>query len=78
MKVPKKLAILGFNLCASVFIGLCVYGLLLHFEEGMERGGSILSSVLSALIILGAIAGIGYFGNQWDRRNTEEARDKSR
>ena len=32
MKVPKKLAIFGFNLCASIFLGFCVYGLLIYIR----------------------------------------------
>lgn len=76
-RIPKKLAILGFNLCASIFIGFCVYGLLMYFETDAPRpGGSILSSLLFAACIFACIAGIGYFGAQWDRRNAEEARNR--
>jgi hypothetical protein len=72
VRVPKKLAIFGFNLCASIFIGLCVYGLLIHSEGGKRPPGGILSSLLFAVVAVGCIAGIGYFGSQWDRRNAEE------
>ncbi|NNF83761.1 MAG: hypothetical protein HKM29_01230, partial [Deltaproteobacteria bacterium] len=48
MRVPKKLAIFGFNLSASVFLGLCVYGLLLYSKEGSPPAGSLLSSALYA------------------------------
>ena len=74
MRVPKKLAIFGFNLSASIFIGLCVYGLLLYSKEGSPPAGSLLSSALYALAAVGCIVGICYFGRQWDLRNAEEAR----
>ena len=73
MRVPKKLAIFGFNLCASIFIGLCVYGLMIYSKEGKPPPGSLLSSALYALAALGCIIGICYFGRQWDIRNAEEA-----
>ena len=74
MRVPKKLAIFGFNLCASIFIGLCVYGLMIYSKKGKPPPGSLLSSALYALAALGCIVGICYFGRQWDMRNAEEAR----
>jgi hypothetical protein len=73
MRVPKKLAIFGFNLSASIFLGLCVYGLLIYSKEGKPPAGSLLSSALFALAAIGCIVGIGYFGRQWDMRNAEEA-----
>jgi len=73
VRVPKKLAIFGFNLCASIFLGLCVYGLLLYTKEGKVPTGSLLSSALFALVTIGCIVGICYFGRQWDMRNAEEA-----
>jgi hypothetical protein len=72
VRVPKKLAIFGFNLCASIFIGLCVYGLLLYSKEGKPPAGSLLSSALYALAAVGCIVGICFFGRQWDMRNAEE------
>ena len=78
MRVPKKLAIVGFNLCASIFVGLCVYGLLIYSEGAKRPGGGILSSILFGAITLGCIAGICFFGTQWDRRNVEESRDANR
>ena len=72
MRVSKKLAIFGFNLCASIFVGLCVYGLLIHTEGGTKPPGGILSSLFFGAVTVGCIAGIGYFGSQWDRRNAEE------
>ncbi|MGA7105769.1 MAG: hypothetical protein WBX49_10535 [Candidatus Deferrimicrobiaceae bacterium] len=74
MQVPRKLAIFGFNLCASIFLGLCVYGLLIYSKEGKSPTGSLLSSALFALAAIGCIVGICYFGRQWDMRNAEEAR----
>jgi len=73
VRVPKKLAIFGFNLSASIFLGLCVYGLLIYSKEGKPPAGSLLSSALYALAAIGCIVGIGYFGRQWDMRNAEEA-----
>jgi hypothetical protein len=73
VRVPKKLAIFGFNLCASIFIGLCVYGLMIYSKDNPPPG-SLLSSVLYALAAIGCIVGICYFGRQWDMRNAEEAR----
>lgn len=77
MRIPKKLAILGFNVCASIFLGFCVYGLLLYYEDGGPRlEASVLASALFGACILACIAGIGYFGAEWDRRNAEEARGR--
>ena len=73
MRVPKKLAIFGFHLCASIFIGLCAYGLLIYFGGGTQPPGGILSSLLFGVVTVGCIAGIGYFGSQWDKRNAEES-----
>jgi hypothetical protein len=78
VRVPKKLAIFGFNFCASIFIGLCVYGLLLYTEGGKRPPGGILSALVFGLVTVGCIAGIGYFGSQWDRRNAEEAGNAER
>jgi hypothetical protein len=73
VQVPKKLAIFGFNLCASIFLGFCVYGLLIYAEGGKGTSGGVLSSLLYGLCIVACIVGICYFGAQWDRRNAEEA-----
>lgn len=73
MRVPKKLAIFGFNLSASIFLGLCVYGLLIYSKQGSPPASSLLSSALFALAAVGCIVGICYFGRQWDMRNAEEA-----
>jgi len=75
VKVPKKLAIFGFNLCASIFLGFCVYGLLIYIEGEGRRQFSTLLWSLCALGIVGCIVGICYFGSQWDMRNAEEARE---
>lgn len=78
MRVSKKLAITGFNLCASIFLGLCVYGLLMYSEDGNHSPGVILSSILFGALTLGCIGGICFFGAQWDRRNAEGSRDAMR
>ncbi len=71
----KKWVIFGFNVCASVFLGLCVYGILIYFESGAPRSPSLAVSALCAALAVGAIAGIGYFGRQWDLHNAREARE---
>ena len=76
MRVPKKLAIFGFNLCASVFLGLCVYGLLIYSEGAKRPPGTLLMWLLFAAGVVGCIVGICFFGSQWDRRNAEEAAEK--
>jgi hypothetical protein len=73
VRVPKKLAIFGFNLCSSIFLGFCVYGLLIYSKGGKRPSGGVLSSVFYGLCIVGCIVGICYFGAQWDKRNAEEA-----
>lgn len=74
MKIPKRLAIFGFNLCASIFIGFCVYGLLVYIEGESRRQFSTTVWGLFALGVIGCIVGICFFGSQWDMRNAEEAR----
>ena len=73
MRVPRKLAIAGFNVCASIFVGLCVYGLLLYSEGGKHPASGIHSSFLFGALTAACIAGICFFGSQWDRRNAEDA-----
>lgn len=77
MRVPKKAAIFGFNLCASVFLGLCVYGLLSYAEGAKRPPGTLLMWVFFALGVIGCIVGICYFGSEWDRRNAEEAKTRN-
>lgn len=74
MKIPKRLAIFGFNLCASIFIGLCVYGLLVYIEGDRPRQFSTSVWGLFAVGVIACIVGICFFGAQWDMRNAEEAR----
>ena len=74
MKVPKRLAIFGFNLSASIFLGFCVYGLLVYIEGNTPRQISTSMWALVALGVVGCIVGICFFGAQWDMRNSEEAR----
>jgi len=76
VRVPKKAAIFGFNLCASVFLGLCVYGLLIYSEGAKRPPNTLLMWLLIASGVIGCIVGIGFFGSQWDRRNAEEAAEK--
>lgn len=77
MRVPKRLAIFGFNLCASIFVGFCVYGLLIYLDGESKRQFSTTAWSLMALGVIGCIAGIGFFGAQWDMRNAEEKREST-
>jgi len=74
VRVPKSLAIVGFNLCASIFVGFCVYGLLIQLDGESKRQFSTTVWSLMALGVIGCIAGICFFGAQWDMRNVEEKR----
>jgi len=78
VKVSKRLAIFGFNLCASIFLGFCVYGLLVYTEGAIRKEFSTLFWSLCAIGIVACIVGICYFGSQWDMRNAEDAREARR
>jgi len=78
VRVPKRLAIFGFNLCASIFVGFCVYGLLIYLDGESKRQFSTTAWSIMALGVIGCIAGIGFFGAQWDMRNVEEKRESAR
>jgi len=75
VRVPKKLAIFGFNLCASIFVGFCVYGLLVYIEGESKRQFSTTEWSFMALGVVACIVGICFFGAQWDMRNVEESRE---
>ncbi len=74
MQVPKSLAIFGFYFCATIFIGLSVYGVLRYLNEGLLRPDSLLAAGSYAAVILASIAGIGFFGREADRRKDEEVK----
>ncbi len=75
MKIPKLVAIVGFNVCTSVFVGLSAYGIMLYMggEAGFESL-SMRSALYSGLAIAASIAGIAWFGIQWDRCKIADAR----
>ncbi|MGE5190001.1 MAG: hypothetical protein ACM3NF_08100 [Gemmatimonadota bacterium] len=77
MRITKRMAVLGFNLSASIFIGLCVYGILIYFEGEGGPPRSLASAGACAVGVLASIVGVCYFGSQWDRRNAEEARKQA-
>lgn len=75
MKVPKPVAIVGFNVCSSVFIALSAYGIFSYMNWESAEPSSFLLSLLYGAGILGSIGGLCYFGMQWDRGKAEEARN---
>lgn len=77
MRISKRAAIFGFNLSASIFIGLCVYGILVYFESDRAAPRSLASSAACALGVLVSIVGVCWFGSVWDRRNAEDARKRT-
>jgi hypothetical protein len=72
MRVPKPMAIFGFHFCTTIFIGLSAYGLFRYLDEGLLQPDSLLAAGSYAAVILAAIAGIGFFGREADRRRAEE------
>ena len=75
MRVPKPFAIFGFHFCATIFIGLSVYGAARYMNEGLLRPDSLLAAGFYAAVILASIAGIGFFGREADRRKAEEVKN---
>jgi uncharacterized membrane protein len=73
MRVSKKFALFGFHFCATIFVGLSVYGLALYMDEGLVKSDSLLSTAAYAAVVLASIAGICFFGREADRRKSEEA-----
>lgn len=74
MQVPKQLAIFGFHFCTTVFIGLCLYGVVRYMSEGLLQSDSIVAAAFYGLVVLASIAGICFFGREADRRKAEEIR----
>jgi hypothetical protein len=73
MRVSKPMAIFGFHFCTTIFIGLSAYGLFRYLDEGLLQSDSFLAAGSYAAAVLAAIAGIGFFGREADRRRAEEA-----
>jgi len=73
MQVPKPLAIFGFHFCATIFVGLSVYGVARYMSEGLLQSDSLFAAGAYAAVILASIAGIAFFGREADRRKAEEA-----
>jgi hypothetical protein len=73
MRVSKQFALFGFHFCATIFVGLSVYGLALYMDEGLVKSDSLLSTAAYAAVVLASIAGICFFGREADRRKSEEA-----
>jgi hypothetical protein len=72
MRVSKPFAMFGFHFCATIFVGLSVYGIALYMDEGLVKDGSLLSGAAYAAVLLASIAGICFFGREADRRKSEE------
>lgn len=76
MKVDKHVAIVGFNVCAAVFISLSAYGIFFYMSWDEAKSPSVLFSLLYAVGIAACIVGICYFGIQMDRRRFEESKKR--
>jgi hypothetical protein len=78
MVLTKGLALLGVNVCASLYIGLGTYGSTLgqvpRLMDALSPWHSVLFGALAALLI----RGIFYFGTMRDRIATREALDLKR
>jgi len=74
VQVSKPMAIFGFHFCVTIFVGLCIYGIVLYLSEGLLRSDSLLSMVSYAIFILASMAGICFFGKEADQRRAEEIR----
>ncbi|MCL5967018.1 MAG: hypothetical protein M1550_07470 [Deltaproteobacteria bacterium] len=70
MAVPKKIAVACFYVCSSVFTALSVYGMALYLGEA-PVGESLVATALYGASVFGSLAGICYFGNEWDARKRE-------
>jgi hypothetical protein len=77
MRVPKWLAVVGFQFCATIFVGLSVYGAALYLTEGLQTSDSLFSSASYAAAVGMSIAGICFFGKEKDRHQAEENRTSS-
>jgi hypothetical protein len=73
MRVSKQFALFGFHFCATIFVGLSVYGVARYMDEGLLKPDSLLAAGSYAAVILASIAGICVFGREADRRKSEEA-----
>jgi len=74
VKVEKHVAIVGFNVCAAIFISLSAYGIFSYMNWDQAQSPSPLFSLLYAVGIAACIVGICYFGIQMDRRRFEESK----
>ena len=76
MKVEKHVAIVGFNVCAAVFISLSAYGIFSYMSWDQAQSPSPIYSLLYAVGIAACIVGICYFGIEMDRRRLEESKKR--
>jgi len=71
--LPKSVILFGFNLSASVYIGIGVFGSLVEITPRLTPYLSVWSSLLFGAGALLCIRGIYYFGSLWDRMLAREA-----
>ncbi len=78
MKVEKHVAIVGFNVCAAVFISLSAFGIFsyMSWDQAPAQSPTALDMFLYAVGIAACITGICYFGIQMDRRRFEESKKR--
>ena len=74
MKVDKHVAIVGFNVCAAVFVSLSAYGIFSYMSWDVDVSPTPFFSILYAIGIAASISGICFFGIQMDRRRFEESK----
>ncbi len=74
--LPKNVVMFGFNLCASLYIGICGYGTALGLGPRLLGTLSIWYSVAFGAASLILIRGICYFGQLRDKIMAKEAKDR--
>jgi len=75
MRVPKPLAIAGFHFCVTIFVGLCLYGLLRYLNEGLLQTDSLFEMASYSIVVIASIVGFCFFGREADLRKAEEIRN---
>lgn len=71
--LPKSLVIFCFNLCASAYIGIGVYGIMLSMGPRLAKSLSLWHSAAFGIATILLIEGICHFGRMWDQILVREA-----
>lgn len=71
--LPKGLVIFCFNLCAAIYIGIGVYGIMLSLGPQLAKGLPLWHSAVFGVATIALIEGICYFGQMWDLITAREA-----